>query len=314
VGESSGLPSGQGSAPDASTPEASGAGDLGGQEPAQPYGQGGYSQLTYDASQEYGAGPSGASSYGGGGQAGGQQPPPYPSGEYAAPAAGGLRGSPAGGQYGEPGQYGAAGQYEAGQPGGGHPYAGGAEHAGGGQWGGGAAEPYAGQPYQGGQYQGSQYPGGRSPGGQYQGGQYPGGQYGGASYGGQPAQPYGQPGYPQQAYGQSGGQPLSQSDERLWATISHISIPFFGIVGPLIVYLVFKDRSGFLKDQGTESLNFSILYTLAQVVSGILTSVLIGAILLPIIFVGGLVLCIMAALAANKGTAYRYPVNWRLIK
>ena len=38
------------------------------------------------------------------------------------------------------------------------------------------------------------------------------------------------------------------------------------------------------------------------------------AILLPLIFIAALVLCIMAAIAANKGEAYRYPVNWRLIK
>jgi len=63
---------------------------------------------------------------------------------------------------------------------------------------------------------------------------------------------------------------MTQSDERLWATLSHISIPFIGVVGPLIVYLVFKDRSAFLKDQGTESLNFSILYTIAQVAGWIM--------------------------------------------
>ena len=30
----------------------------------------------------------------------------------------------------------------------------------------------------------------------------------------------------------------------------HISIPFFGLVGPLIAYLVFKDRSPLLKEVG----------------------------------------------------------------
>jgi len=129
-----------------------------------------------------------------------------------------------------------------------------------------------------------------------------------------PPTPYApQPGYGQQQYA-PGPQPMSQSDERLWATLSHISIPFIGVIGPLIVYLVFKDRSAFLRDQATESLNFSILYTIAQIVASILTVVVIGAILLPVLFIGALILCIMAAVAANKGTAYRYPVNWRLIK
>jgi uncharacterized Tic20 family protein len=107
---------------------------------------------------------------------------------------------------------------------------------------------------------------------------------------------------------------MSPSDERLWATLSHISIPFIGVIGPLIVYLVFKDRSAFVKDQGTESLNFSILYTIAQLASSLLAVVVIGLIMLPLVFVGALILCIMAAIAANKGEAYRYPINWRLIK
>jgi uncharacterized Tic20 family protein len=133
-------------------------------------------------------------------------------------------------------------------------------------------------------------------------------------YGQQPQQPGYPPasGYPQQYQGQQA--PMSPSDERLWATLTHISIPFFGLIGPLIAYLVFKDRSPWLKESVTEALNFSILYTIAQVVSSILTVVVIGVILLPLIFVAGLVMCILAAIASNKGDQYKYPVNWRLVK
>jgi uncharacterized protein len=139
---------------------------------------------------------------------------------------------------------------------------------------------------------------------------------------GQPEQPqagYGQPGYPQpygapQQYGKPAHSAMSPGDERLWATLSHISIPFIGVIGPLIAYLVFKDRGAFIKDQATESLNFSILYTLAEVVCAILTVALIGAILLPIVAIGALILCILAAIAANRGENYRYPLNWRLVK
>ena len=63
-------------------------------------------------------------------------------------------------------------------------------------------------------------------------------------------------GYPQQYQGQQA--PMSPSDERLWATLTHISIPFFGFVGPLIAYLVFKDRSPWLKeidDRGAQLLD-----------------------------------------------------------
>lgn len=133
-----------------------------------------------------------------------------------------------------------------------------------------------------------------------------------------PNQAYGAtPGaYPQQQYPP---QPpvagaMSPSDERLWATLANISIPFIGFVGPLIAYLVFKDKSPWLKESSTEALNFSILYTIAQIVSAILTVVIIGVILLPLIAIGGLVLCILAAIASNKGEQYKYPINWRIIK
>ena len=100
---------------------------------------------------------------------------------------------------------------------------------------------------------------------------------------------------------------ISQSDERLWATLAHISIPFIGFIGPLIVYLIFKDKSAWLKESSTEALNFSILYTIAQIVAGILTLVIIGAILLPLIAIGGLVLCILAADRQQQGRAVQVP-------
>ena len=154
--------------------------------------------------------------------------------------------------------------------------------------------------------------------------QYAGPGYGPTGYGqsGPPGQPgYGQqPGYPPAGYGQPGYQtypppgPVSPSDERMWATLTHISIPFFGFVGPLITYLLFKDRDPWLKEATTEALNFSILYGIVQLVSSILIAVTIGGILMPLFWIAALVLCILAAMATNKGEQYRYPVNWRLIK
>ena len=133
-----------------------------------------------------------------------------------------------------------------------------------------------------------------------------------------PYPPQGQPPYPGQGYPPqpyvAQQQPLSDSDQRLWATLTHISIPFFGFVGPLIAYLVLKDRSAFLKESTTEALNFSILFSIAITVSSILTAAVIGAFLLPIVWVVAIVFCILAAIRSNKGEAYRYPLNWRLVK
>ncbi len=82
---------------------------------------------------------------------------------------------------------------------------------------------------------------------------------------------------------------------------------------PLVVYLVFRERSAWLKDSALEALNFSILYTIAITASGVLTAFLIGLALLPLVWVVAVVFCVLAAVAANKHEMYRYPINWRLV-
>jgi uncharacterized Tic20 family protein len=76
----------------------------------------------------------------------------------------------------------------------------------------------------------------------------------------------------------------------------------------------------FVGDQAKEALNFAITVSLACFVLLMLTimSLGIGAVLtLPlmmIIGVAALVFIIIAAVQANQGVAYRYPVSLRLVK
>jgi uncharacterized protein len=100
----------------------------------------------------------------------------------------------------------------------------------------------------------------------------------------------------------------------LSALIGLLGIPLLNIVGPLAVWLWRKDKYVFVDDQGKESLNFQITMTLLGIVAGILTLILIGWVLLGIIWIVNLVLVIIAASKANKGEAYRYPLNLRLIR
>ena len=108
--------------------------------------------------------------------------------------------------------------------------------------------------------------------------------------------------------------PVSESDEKTWGIISHITIPFFGFIGPLIAYLLYKDRSEWLKQTTTEALNFSILYSIAYVISVITITFVIGLILWPLVFIVALIFCILGTVAANKHEFYRYPINIRFIK
>lgn len=119
--------------------------------------------------------------------------------------------------------------------------------------------------------------------------------------------------------GLGGSGQLSQSDERTWGMLAHISaivaaIIGLSFIGPLIVMLVQGPRSDFVRRQSVEALNFQITTYIAAIVSFILVFVLIGFILLAVVGIGWLVLTIMAGMAANRGEDYRYPVNLRLVK
>ncbi|GAA3563439.1 hypothetical protein GCM10022197_18730 [Microlunatus spumicola] len=142
--------------------------------------------------------------------------------------------------------------------------------------------------------------------------------YAGQPYAPQGQQPYpGQPPYPGQGYPPqpyAAQAPMSESDQRLWATLTPISTLVVGFIGPLVAYLLLKDRSPFLKGATTEALNFSITTTLAILVSSILTVILVGYVLLPVVYIGAIVLCVLAAIAGNKGEVYRYPLSWRVVK
>jgi uncharacterized Tic20 family protein len=142
-----------------------------------------------------------------------------------------------------------------------------------------------------------------APGDQYPGGQYPGGQYAGGQ---QPGQQY--------PTGWQPPQPMRPEDQRLWATLTHIGGVFSSIVLPLVAYLVLRDRGEFVRQHARAALNFHITAAIAGVVASILTVVLIGFVLLPVIAVLVVVFAVMAAIAANQGQFYRYPLTIEFVK
>jgi uncharacterized protein len=83
---------------------------------------------------------------------------------------------------------------------------------------------------------------------------------------------------------------------------------------PLEVQRRQKDKMAFVDDQGKEALNFQITVFGAAVISFFLMFILIGFLLIFVVGLGALVLTIIAAIKANEGVAYRYPLTIRLIK
>jgi hypothetical protein len=98
------------------------------------------------------------------------------------------------------------------------------------------------------------------------------------------------------------------------AMLCHLLAIFTGFLGPLVIWLVKKDSSPFVDDQGKEALNFWLTVTIALIVCSVTSFLCIPAIIGMGIWVAALVFSIMGTMKANNGIAYRYPLNIRLIK
>jgi uncharacterized Tic20 family protein len=103
---------------------------------------------------------------------------------------------------------------------------------------------------------------------------------------------------------------VPNQDERTWALIAHISPIVVAFIGPLVIWLIKKDESPFVGDQAKEALNFQLAILIVIVIC---MATCVGAVLAPVVGVGGLVYSIIAAIEANKGVYYRYPYTIRLI-
>ena len=120
--------------------------------------------------------------------------------------------------------------------------------------------------------------------------------------------------------------PLSQSDERTWAMIAHLSIlanlvtGFFGPVAALVIYLVFKDRSRFVAYQSLQAFVFQLIWWvgagalvgIAWAVSGILSAILIGLLCMPFaclfsfLPLGALVYGVIGGVQTAQGQDFKY--------
>lgn len=119
--------------------------------------------------------------------------------------------------------------------------------------------------------------------------------------------------------------PMTPSDERMWGMFGHLSAiaaGFFSLpfLGPLIIFLVHKDRNAFVRGHSAEALNMTISLVVYEVVLGVVCSVLalvtfgLAYVLLVVPVVVFLVCAILGAVAANSGRVYRYPLVIRLVR
>lgn len=89
--------------------------------------------------------------------------------------------------------------------------------------------------------------------------------------------------------------PLSPSDERQWAMFAHLGVlvnlvsGFLGPVVPLIIYMVYKERSRYVAYQSLQALIFQLIWWVgggiltgvAWFITGLLSAVVIGILCIP---------------------------------
>lgn len=103
-----------------------------------------------------------------------------------------------------------------------------------------------------------------------------------------------------------------QKKDNSLKVITHILGLLVGFLGPLIIYLVTSDYDA--KEHSKKALNWQISLVIYAIVSIILAFVFIGIIFLIVLFILDIIFCIMAAIKANEGELWDYPLTIPFVK
>jgi uncharacterized Tic20 family protein len=114
---------------------------------------------------------------------------------------------------------------------------------------------------------------------------------------------------------------MSAQDERTWSMLAHLSVLLnivTGIGGPiaaLVIWLVYRDRSRRVSFHALQSLWYQVAWAVilfvGWFVTGILSIIFIGLLLIPVMLIATLVPFVHQCYAAYKvyqGVDYRYPI------
>lgn len=106
---------------------------------------------------------------------------------------------------------------------------------------------------------------------------------------------------------------LSQ-DEKTMSMLMWILNFFISFVGTLIIWLIKKDESAYINQQGKNYFNFYISYTIYGIGALILTTIFIGYLLLLVISIVCIVYSIIGIVATHKGEDFVVPFTIVIIK
>jgi uncharacterized Tic20 family protein len=100
-------------------------------------------------------------------------------------------------------------------------------------------------------------------------------------------------------------------DEKSFVVLMHASQFLSSFIAPLIMWLLFKEKSRLVDEAGKNILNFELSYLLYCL---ILCITCIGIVLLPIVAIAMIVFIVIAMIKAINGETWSYPLSLRILK
>jgi uncharacterized Tic20 family protein len=107
---------------------------------------------------------------------------------------------------------------------------------------------------------------------------------------------------------------------RQWSMFLHLSlltgliIPFAGLIVPILIWQIKKEELPELDDHGKIVVNWIISEVIYLFVCFVLSFVIIGIFLIPIIGGISIVFPIIGGIQANKGILWKYPLSLNILK
>ncbi|MEU8196100.1 DUF1707 and DUF4870 domain-containing protein [Microbispora amethystogenes] len=106
--------------------------------------------------------------------------------------------------------------------------------------------------------------------------------------------------------------PALEGGDRAGAAAAHLfALAGFFVVGPLLMMVTAGRTSPYIRRHAVEALNFHLTVLGATI---LLPFTVVGVVLVPVVWVLGLVLSVVGGVSAIAATEFRYPLTVRLVK
>ncbi|HOI18516.1 MAG TPA: DUF4870 domain-containing protein [Candidatus Woesearchaeota archaeon] len=107
-----------------------------------------------------------------------------------------------------------------------------------------------------------------------------------------------------------------ENNQNVLGMLSHLLIFVAGFVVPLIFYLIYKEDKAnkFVSENARHALNFCISLFIYWIAVFVLSFVVIGIFLMPVLGIFAFVVVILASVKSYKGEIYKYPLEIEFIK